>query len=103
MPDRLLVFVTNELDELGIGEQALVYANRKGFFVSCWIFYGYVDLQRAVIESAEALRQLALAGQLAALHVEPDVVTEADGLDDERVAVPASRRIAVPPGLQLVA
>jgi hypothetical protein len=45
MPDRLLVFVANELDELGVRKQPLVHANREGMLVSRWIFNGYVDLQ----------------------------------------------------------
>jgi len=43
-PDRLLVLVADELDELGVGEQPLIHANGEGFRVSRWIVNGYVDL-----------------------------------------------------------
>src|SRR5262245_26032833 len=99
MLDGLLIFVANELDELGIREQLLIDSYRERFFISHWIFNGYVNLKRAVIGPAEALRHLTGARQRAALHVEPDVVPEPDGLDDELVAFPVADRIAVPPRL----
>src|SRR5688572_5991644 len=100
--DRLLILVADELDELGVREEALVHADREWFLVSRWIFDGYVDLQCAVTRPAEALRHPAAARQRAALHVEPDVVAEPDGLDDELVAFPTPDGVSVPPGLEIL-
>src|SRR5688572_12586152 len=101
-PHRLLVLVADELDELGVGEQPLIHANRERLRVSRWIINGYVDLQGTEIRPAEALGHLRATRHRAALHVEPDVVAEANRLDDELVAFPVSDGIAVPPGLQIL-
>src|SRR5262245_48100639 len=102
MSDRLFVLMADELDELLSGVQLLVYADGEVVCVRRWIFDSYIDVQGAVIKALEALRELAGAGERAALNVEPHVVAKSHGFDYQRVAIPMANRIAIPPGLQVL-
>src|SRR5437763_571407 len=66
---------------------------RRG--VSLFVVDRDLDVELAVRRAAEAFGDLALAGQRAAVLIEPHVVVETDRLDDKRVALPFAGRVAV--------
>src|SRR5688572_4257865 len=101
VPRRLFVLIANELDELLIEQHLMAHTNRERFRVSLWIIDGHVNLEMAEIRPSPTLDELALRRQRAAVYVEPTVVTKADRFDDERVALPTTDGITVPPRLQL--
>src|SRR5690349_23585321 len=80
---RLLVLVADELDQLLIDGELLTHAHGERFRVSLRIVDGDVDLEVTEVGTTPALDELAFVGQRAAVDVEPTVVAEPGGLDDE--------------------
>src|SRR5215831_378786 len=101
-PAKLLVFVADELDELGVRHDLLVDANRERLRVRLRIVNRDVDLEPAEGGPAEALREFGLLAVRTAADVEPAVARTVFGaaqvvrVDDERVAVPMADGVAVP-------
>src|SRR5438105_4583500 len=99
---ELVVLVADELDELVVGRDLLIHANGKWFRVGLRVVDCDVDFQLAVCGTADTLDEPGLVRVRAAAHVEPSVVgarlrsPQIVGFDHERVAFPASRRVAVP-------
>ena len=74
-----------------------VHGKRPG--VSSRIGDGGFDLQMTEIGAAETLDDVQLFGVRMAREIEPEFIVEADGIDHQGVAVPASDGIAVPGGI----
>src|SRR4030095_369239 len=105
---ELLVLVADELDQLLIGQIALIDPDGPRFRVRLRIVDSYVDLQVPERGAADALSEFRLPAVRAAIDVEPSVVgtvvfcaPQIVGFDDKRVAIPTADRVAVPPGLRL--
>src|SRR5262245_10061413 len=104
---ELLVFVADELDQLLIGQIALVDANGPWLRVGLRIFERRIDLQVAERGAPNALSELRFPAIRAAIDVEPSVVGTLFGasqvvrFDNEGIAVPRPNRVAVPPRLRL--
>src|SRR5689334_16040185 len=92
-----VVLQAHELEQFLIGHDPLVVANRPRRRVELRIVDGDIDLHAAISRAAEPLRNFRRVAERRAEHVEPAVVAQARGFDDQRVLVPVAYRIAVPP------
>jgi hypothetical protein len=97
---ELLVLVTDELDQFRVEKNALIHTNGPRSRVGFRIVNGDVDLERPVIRPSKTLGQRCGIGERVADDVEPAAVLEPGRFDDERVAIPAADRVAVPPRLR---
>src|SRR5712671_3654548 len=88
---RLFVLVADELDQIGVEDDALVdpYGEQSG--VGLRVVYRDVDSQRAVVGALKALGDSRGVSQRAAPDVEPPAISQSRRLDNERIAFPPSR------------
>src|SRR5262245_12755861 len=68
---ELLVLVADELDQLLVGQVALIDPHRPWLGVRLGVLDRHVDLQAAEVQAAEALGDLGLAAVRAAVDVQP--------------------------------
>src|SRR5688572_6166587 len=103
---ELLILVTDELDQLLVGHEALIDADRPWFRVCLRIIDRQVDLQVSERRPTDALGEPHLLTVRTAVHVEPAVVravfgaAQVVGFDNQRVSLPASDGVPVPPRLR---
>jgi hypothetical protein len=104
-PDvRLLwrdLLATDELDELGIGHEALLQRERERLGECPAVVDRHLNLQRAEVEAPEAFGQPQHVAGGRAVFIDPRLILEALGLHHQRVALPTTHGIAVPPGLDI--
>ena len=93
----------HELDELRVGQQAIVDRRGERLGVRLRIVDRHLDDERAEIGPTEPLDDLAVSRQRAPPDIEPRspvvIVDEVRGLDDERVTFPAPNGITLIPGI----
>src|SRR6185503_21309737 len=104
---ELLILVADELDELAVRHDALIDAHRPRLRVRLRIVHGHVNLEVRIVQTPEALGELRLLTVRAAVDVEPSIVraifgaAQVVGFNHERIAFPATNRVAIPPRLRL--
>src|SRR5262245_65426071 len=94
---ELLVLVADELDHLGVHLDLLIHSDGERLGIGLWIIDRNVDLEPAKTRPSIALANRCLIRQRAAAHIEPAVISEVVRLGDERVTVPMTNRISIPP------
>ena len=99
---RKVVLAAHELDQLGVGHEALVHAERERPGEGLGVLDRHLNLQRAEGGAADSLGQLQPVAARRAPLVDPRLILEAARLHHQRVALPPARRIAVPPRLRIV-
>src|SRR5437773_12392946 len=70
-PSELLILVTDELDQLGIGHDLLINPDRKRFRVRLRVIHGHVDCQASEARACKPLSKFCLAAVRTTTHVEP--------------------------------
>src|SRR5262249_37717722 len=90
------------VDELRIGLELLREGDCEWLRVDLRIVDRDLNLERPEIRTSDLLRHLRDIAHRAAPRVNPQIVAEAPGLDDERVAFPMPDRIAVPRGVHVL-
>src|SRR5258708_3946120 len=65
------------------------------------IVYGNLDLQMAEVAPAEPLGHFSRFSDRIPRSIEPDIFAKPDGLDNQGVALPFARRVAVERGLRI--
>src|SRR6185295_1001328 len=96
-----VVFVADELDELGIRHQALLDREGKWPSERLGVVHRDLDLERADIEPPKAFGHFQLVARRCAVLVDPRLIPEARGLNDERVALPVTGGVPIPPRLNV--
>src|SRR5262249_42287191 len=92
---KLIVLVADELDDLVVGRDLLIDANREWLRVGLRVLEGQIDFEPAVRGPANALGEFRPVRIRAAPHVEPAIertrlrAAQIVCLDHERVAFPA--------------
>src|SRR5262249_19779596 len=97
------VLAADELDQIG-GRLQLEVLRRRGprLCVGLRVVDGRDDFQITELRTADPLDDVErVAGGTSLLGVEPDLVVEPSGVDDERVAVPAAGRVSKPGGIHV--
>src|ERR1700730_10586481 len=97
---RVLV-KADKFAQLYVGAETVIELCRKWPRVRLGIVDGLLELEIAVLHPVEPLDDLPATGEWAAAYIEPAVVHEAGGLDDQRAPFPATDRVAVPPWLRV--
>src|SRR5580765_5851740 len=98
----LLVFEADELQQLCVDHQQLVQRHRPGAGVRLRIVNGDLDVNRTEPWPPKLLGQLCRVRDHIASKIEPQSVAQAIRLNDERVAVPMTGRVAVPAWIGIV-
>ena len=93
------VFIADVVQHLGIRRKRLVEFDGPGFGVGLGIVYRNFNLQFAEVYAMKTLGDFGGIAEWTAAGIEPQAVAQADGFDDERIAIPFSRRVAVPTGI----
>src|SRR5580765_4345394 len=102
LSSELLILVADELDQLRVGQDLLVDPDGKRLGVRLRIVDGDVDLEPSECRPPETLGEFRLLAVWATADVKPAIArtilraSEVVGFDDERVALPAADRVAVP-------
>ena len=86
----LLVFETDEFQQLRVHHQQLVERHRPRAGIRLPIVNGDLDVEDTEPWPPKLLGQLRRLGNHVTAKIEPQSVTSAIGLDDERVAVPVT-------------
>src|SRR5689334_23770968 len=93
---RLETLETDLLHQLHVDREGLRQLHGPWASVGLRIVYGQLDLQPAELGTGQPLGDTRRAGERVAAHVQPQIVAEAGGLDDQRVTIPARSRVPVP-------
>src|SRR6185503_4677999 len=99
MRNVLVVFIADIFEQVGIRLKhgMTVHGERPG--VSSRIVDGGFDLQMTQVGAPKTLHHVQLLSVGMPREIEPEFVVEPDGVDDHRVAIPASDGIPVPGGI----
>src|SRR5690348_14086557 len=101
---RGIPIFTDEFDEFRIDHDSLVDFDRPRLGISLGIVDGDFDFQRPEGRTAKLFCYLRVSGERTAANVEPKrfVIAESRRFDYQRVSLPLSDRITVPPRLDIV-
>jgi hypothetical protein len=91
-----LVFVAEEFENVGVGEEAVGELNGERPSVHLGIVKSHLDIEVAEVAPVVALRDVQSFAVRVAHDIEPGLVIEAAGLDYQRVTLPLSDRVAEP-------
>src|SRR5919106_4549409 len=61
-----------------------------------WILEGEIEVERPVVDARPPFNRMELLGVWCPARIEPELVVVADGIDDERIAVPPADGVAPP-------
>src|ERR1700735_1795700 len=96
------VLLADEFDQISIEHDPLMDLDRPGLRISLRVFHGDFDFEMPIIGPLETFRHFAGFSQRTPLNVEPYVVSETSRLYHQRVAIPLTDRIAIPPRLRIL-
>src|SRR5215831_893583 len=102
MRGRSLVFRADEFNQLAARNDLLIQADGERLGVGLGIVDSDVDSQRAVAHPLKSFGERRLIRQRRSPDVQPAAVSEACRDDDQRIALPVTHTIAVPPRLYVV-
>src|SRR5437763_1058158 len=96
------VFIdADELDHFIVCDDALLHSDGPRLGIRLGIVDSDFDFQVTVIRPAESLHHLCGISQWIADNIEPDFINETSCFNDQRISVPLSYRVAIPPGLRV--
>jgi hypothetical protein len=99
---ELLVLIADEFDRFLI-YKALIDAHGERFGIRLWVFYHHVNFELSERGPSKAFGEMCLLTIRTAANIEPAIActgfcsAKVIGFHNERIAFPASDRIAVPP------
>jgi hypothetical protein len=96
-----IVFVADELDQVRVRHNPLVYFDCERLCVNRRVFKRNHNFQIPVVDAAEAFGHLSSVGKSTAVYIKPYVISKPSGFHYEGIAVPLSHAIAIPPGLHV--
>src|SRR5437870_3665929 len=99
---RGVAILADELDQLRVRHDTLVYLNSPRFGIGLGIIYGDLDFQIPIIRPTESFDNSRRIGQRTASHIEPTAICEAGRLHNESVSFPFSDRVSIPPRLRVL-
>src|SRR5439155_8989225 len=93
-----LVFVANVFEQVAVGIEAKVFGDGPGTCVGDGVFDGDIDEQMTEVGAAEPLVDDERFRVRVAAVIEPGLVVESGGSDNQDVAFPFAGRVAQPRG-----
>src|SRR5687767_9794204 len=95
-PHELFVLETDLVDDLRVRDHLLAETDGPRPRVRLGVVHRHFDIEMTKVRTSDPLADLAGTRQRTAAEVEPQVVAKTDGVDDERVTLPATDRVPLP-------